>query len=304
MYDHVLLLAHGSPAAAPEVKPFLESLIQAKELQPERMAERTEHFQKIGNATPFGKSLQALADKLGKALAAFGVLAPVYAAVRHGGPSLKDAMVKIKKGKHSRGLAFILAPFKCDWTYEQYQQAVDQAKQAAGLSVIYDYLKIRHNHPLFTQALADKVRYTMRSLTLEQREFVHIVFVAPSIPRAISQLSDYEKEFAGACSLVIKDVAQPKWSLCYHSKDTASKEPWVEPDFSHILSQLNKEKERHVLLAPLGLVSERIESLYDLDIDARKKADTAGYGFMRAPTVIDHPKFLLMILDLMLEKMK
>ncbi len=303
MYDHVLILAYGQPSSAAEIKPFLESQIKSKELSPDRLAERTEHHQRTAGANNYAKTVQAFSEKLEKSLAAFGHMLPVYTGMRHLNPSLKDGMEKIKKKRHSRGLVLILAPFKCELTYERYQEAVDAAKQAAGLNVQYEYLKVRHNHPLFIQALADKARNTMRTLTLEQREFVHVVFTAPSIPKVMGQLCDYEKEISSTCQSVIKDVSQPKWSLCYHSREPG-KEAWIDPDFTYTLSQFNKDKERHVLFVPVGAIGESVETLYDLDVDYRKKADTAGYGFMRAPAVLDHPKVLLMALDLLLEKIK
>ena len=143
----------------------------------------------------------------------------------------------------------------------------------------------------------------MRKLTLEQREFFNVVFAAPAIPKNIAQLCDYEKEFAATCSMVIKDVSHPKWSVTYHSKDS-DKQAWVEPDYVSTIDQLNKDKERHVVFAPLGTVCESIETLYDLDVTVRKKAEATGYGFMRVPAVIDHNKFLLMVLDVILEKIK
>lgn len=302
MYDHVLVLAYGQPSSGGEVKTFAESQVKARELSAERVSERSEQLQKAVGSH-YAKTAVSFSERLEKALAAFGFALPVYTAMRHLNPSFKEAMEKIKKKRHSRGLALILAPFKSELTYERYQQAVDDAKNAAGLGVQYEFLKFKHNHPLFAQAVADKARNTMRTLTLEQREFVHVVFSAPSIPKVMAQLCDYEKEVAALCSLVIKDLAQPKWSLCFHSREPG-KEAWVEPEFSALLTQFNKEKEKHVLFIPLGAVAESVETLYDIDVDCRKKAETAGYGFMRSPAYLDHPKVLLSALDLLLEKIK
>lgn len=303
MYDHVLILGYGQPASAGEIKPFLEAQIKAKELAPDRLLSRTEHFQKAAGTYTYGKSLTAFAEKLEKAFLAFGMVMPVYAGARHMGPSLKEALEKIKKKKHTRGLALILAPYKCELTYERYQDAVKAGLSAAGMTVPYDFLKLKNTHPLFCQAIAEKSRAAMRTLTLEQREFVHVVFTAPAITKMMAQLCDYEKEVSATCSIVIKDLAQPKWSIGYHSQEPG-KEVWVEPDFTSLLAQFNKEKERHVLVIPIGSVVENIETLHDLDVETRKKADIAGYGYMRAAALMDHPKFMLAVLDILIEKIK
>jgi len=303
MYDHILILGYGQPSSTGEIKPFLESQIKAKELAPDRLPSRTEHFQKAAGTYGYGKTLSLFAERLEKALLAFGMVLPVYAGARHMGPSLKDAMEKIKKKKHTRGLALILAPYKCESTYERYQDAVKAAVSAAGLTVPYEYLKVKNTHPLFCQALAEKARAAMRTLTLEQREFVHVVFTAPAITKMMAQLCDYEKEVSATCAIVIKDLAQPKWSICYHSAEPG-KETWTDPDFASLITQFNKEKERHVLVIPVGSVMENIETLHDLDVETRKKADISSFGYMRAGAVMDHPKFMLSVLDVLIEKIK
>lgn len=303
MYDHVLILAYGQPSSAGEIKPFLESQIKAKELAPERLLSRMEHFQKATAAYAYSKSIVAFGERLEKTLMAFGIALPVYTGARHMGPSLKDAMDKIKKKRHTRGLALILEPFKCELTYERYQETVKSALAAAALTVQYDYLTLKNTHLLFCQALADKARMAMRTLSVEQREFVHVVFTAPSITRMMSQLCDYEKEVNATCSIVIKDLAQPKWSICYHSAEQG-KEAWIDPDFTSLLTQFNKEKERHVLFVPVAAIVENIETLHDLDVEARKKADVSGYAYSRSGAVMEHPKFMLSVLDSLIEKIK
>ncbi len=305
LYDHVLLLAYGSPATPQEVKPYLESLIQAKELAPDCLAEQMDHIVKAGGSLPQAKAIEKLAEKLEKMLSALGYQVPVFYGMRHGQPSIANALNLVKKRKGIRGLAVILSPHKSELTYERYTQAVDAARTAAGVqSVQYEYLKVRHNHSLFIQAWADQARAAMRKLSMDQREFVHIVFTGRAIPRSIAQLCDYEKEVTSTTQQVAKDLNHPKWTLAYQSRLDAGKETCTEPDISSVIPLLNKEKERHVLVVPIGLVAECLETRYDLDIDIRKKAEASGFGFMRAEMPVENPKFVLSILDMLAEKLK
>ena len=144
----------------------------------------------------------------------------------------------------------------------------------------------------------------MRKLAMDQREFVHIVFTGRAISRSIAQLSDYEKEVTATTQYVAKDLNHPKWTLAYQSRMDAGTETCTEPDIASVITQLNKEKERHVLVVPIGLVAECLETRYDLDIDIRKKVETGGFGFMRAEPPIENPKFVLSILDMLAEKLK
>jgi protoporphyrin/coproporphyrin ferrochelatase len=58
-----------------------------------------------------------------------------------------------------------------------------------------------------------------------------------------------------------------------------------------------------VVLAPIGFISDHLEVLYDLDVQARELCDSMGLPMARAKTVGVHPKFIAMIRELILERM-
>jgi ferrochelatase len=92
-------------------------------------------------------------------------------------------------------------------------------------------------------------------------------------------------------------------ALVYQSRSGAPGQPWLGPD---ILEYLREVKARNlasaVVLAPIGFISDHMEVLYDLDIEARNLCDSLSLTMTRAKTVGVHPKFIAMIRELLLER--
>jgi len=57
-----------------------------------------------------------------------------------------------------------------------------------------------------------------------------------------------------------------------------------------------------VVLAPISFISDHMEVLYDLDIEAKQLCDSLPLPMVRAKTVGVHPKFIAMIRELILER--
>jgi len=69
------------------------------------------------------------------------------------------------------------------------------------------------------------------------------------------------------------------------------------------LGELKQEGVRDVVIAPIGFVSDHMEVIYDLDIEARKLSERLGLNMIRARTAGTHPAFVSMIRELILERM-
>jgi ferrochelatase len=92
-------------------------------------------------------------------------------------------------------------------------------------------------------------------------------------------------------------------ALVYQSRSGAPGQPWLEPD---ILDYLGAVKTQNlasaVVLAPIGFISDHMEVVYDLDVEARELCDSLFLPMTRAKTVGVHPKFVAMIRELILER--
>ena len=115
---------------------------------------------------------------------------------------------------------------------------------------------------------------------------------------------DYVRQLEEVRSLVSTRLGVDNHALVYQSRSGAPGQPWLEPD---IVDYLREVKARNlasaVVLAPISFISDHMEVLYDLDVEARQLCDSLQLPMARAKTVGVHPKFIAMIRELILERM-
>jgi ferrochelatase len=95
-----------------------------------------------------------------------------------------------------------------------------------------------------------------------------------------------------------------RWQLAYQSRSGPPSQPWLEPDICDTLRVLKNEGADAVVVAPIGFLSDHVEVLYDLDVEARQLADDLGLTMVRAQTVGTHPAFVDMIRQLIVERIR
>jgi ferrochelatase len=145
------------------------------------------------------------------------------------------------------------------------------------------------------------VQEALALLPAAAREHAVLLFAAHSIPVAMAQRSQYVQEFTRSSELVAQHLGRSRWSLAYQSRSGNPKVPWLEPDILSTIRQLHARGESHVLVVPIGFLSDNVEVLFDLDVEARATAAEAGIGYSRASTVMDQPKFIEMCAALITE---
>jgi ferrochelatase len=121
-----------------------------------------------------------------------------------------------------------------------------------------------------------------------------IVFTAHSIPNAMADASPYVQELQAASKRVADAVGVSDWTLAYQSRSGPPTQPWLEPDIAVEL----KRKPGDVVIAPIGFLSDHMEVMYDLDVEARELCDELGIRMVRAGTVETHPAMIRMIAEL------
>ena len=177
-------------------------------------------------------------------------------------------------------------------------------KSGAGAPQI-DKLRAFFNHPGFIDATEDRVRAALQSLSANASQNIQIVYIAHSIPLSMAATCDYVRQLEEVRTLVSARLGVRNDALVYQSRSGAPGQPWLEPD---ILDYLRDVKARNlasaVVVAPISFISDHMEVLYDLDIEARQLCDSLSLPMARAKTVGVHPEFVGMIRQLIVEKME
>jgi len=308
-YDALLLVSFGGPERPEDVMPFLENVLRGKPVPRERMLEVAEHYYRLGGVSPINAQNRALIGALEAELQARGPNLPIYWGNRNWPPLLADALGQMAADGVRRGLAFFTSAFSSYSGCRQYLENIAQAQAEVGPSAPrIDKLRAFYNHPGFIEATADRVQAALDQIPAPRRAGADLIFTAHSIPVAMANHCRYEAQLQEACRLVAGQLGRGDWRLAYQSRSGPPSQPWLSPDILDLLRQRAAEQApgghtNDVVVAPIGFISDHMEVLFDLDVEAQDLCRELGLNMVRAATVGIHPKFVAMIRELIVERL-
>ncbi len=297
MSEAVLFISFGGPEKSEDIMPFLERVTSGRGIPKERLTEVAHHYEQIGGASPINAITRRQAEAVQAQLKNGACPWPVYIGQRNWHPLMEDTLRQMTRDGIKRAVGFVTAAHRCEASWERYVADVETASRRTGASPIIDYVDPWFDHPLFIEAISDRVR----SVAPIDKHPAWI-FTAHSIPTPMAQASRYVEELETTARLVAQRLGQPSWSLAYTSRSGRPQDPWLEPDVSDVLRDLKKKGVQDVLVIPIGFVADHVEVLFDLGIEAKQTAENLGLGFTRAPTVGDHPAFIRLIAELISQR--
>jgi ferrochelatase len=122
-------------------------------------------------------------------------------------------------------------------------------------------------------------------------EPVEVVFTAHSLPERILAMGDpYPDQLAETAAAVAARAGVTRWSVGWQSAGRTP-EPWIGPDLLSVLPMLVAAGAAGAVVCACGFVSDHLEVLYDLDVEARAEAAKLGLAFARTPSPNAHPAF-------------
>lgn len=303
-YDAILIVSFGGPESREDVIPFLENVLRGKNVPRERMLAVAEHYYRFDGRSPINQQARELISALEAELAQHGPKLPVYWGNRNWHPMLTDTLRKMQQDGIRRALAFVTSAYSSYSGCRQYREDIVRAQNEAGSNGLQiDKLRPFFNHPGFIEAVEDRLRDALGQMPTSARENIQIIYTAHSIPLSMANTSDYVRQLEEVRKIISGRLNITNDALVYQSRSGAPGQPWLEPD---ILDHLKEVKSRNlasaVVLAPVGFVSDHMEVVYDLDIEARKLCDSLQLPMVRAKTVGVHPKFITAIRELIEER--
>lgn len=294
-YDAVLVLSFGGPEKPGDVMPFLENVLRGRNVPRERMLAVAEHYHHFDGKSPINDHNRALIAELEEELASHGHRLPIYWGNRNWHPLLPDTLRQMRDDGVRKALAFVTSIFSSYSGCRQYLEDIDRARaEIDGAPEIHKLRKF-YNHPLFIEAQGEEVRTALGGRAAK------IIFTAHSVPLSMAETSDYQRQLQESCRLVAEHVGIGDWRLVYQSRSGPPSQPWLEPDIADVLREIPPGTD--VAVVPVGFVSDHIEVIYDLDVEAQAIAHERGINMVRAPTVGVHPKFVQMIRELIEERL-
>lgn len=283
-YDALLIVSFGGPEKCDDVIPFLENVLRGRNVPRERMLEVAEHYYHFDGRSPINDQNRALVAALRARIDL-----PVYWGNRNWRPMLADTVRQMREDGIGRALAFVTSAFGSYSGCRQYSEDIDRARAQVPGAPSIDKIRPFSTHPKFLEAMTDRVRAALHEVP-EGR----LVFTAHSVPLAMAQVSPYVAELRQASAAVASAVGRGEWDFAWQSRSGPPTQPWLEPDICDYL----RETRTDTVIVPIGFLSDHMEVIYDLDVEAKAVADELGIRLARARTVETHPAMIEMIAEL------
>ncbi|MGA1994695.1 MAG: ferrochelatase [Bryobacteraceae bacterium] len=298
-YDAILLLSFGGPEKREEVMPFLENVLRGRNVPRERMLEVAEHYYRFGGRSPINDYCRQLLAAMRASLPL-----PVYWGNRNWHPLLAETMRQMARDGVRRALALATSAYAGYSGCRQYLENIETARREVGEDApVVDKIPPFCAHPLFVQANAERVREAMERIAEAGRPAARVVYTAHSIPVAMAAASEYEGQIRATARAVSARLGIAAWDVAWQSRSGPPAQPWLEPDILTHLRALAVQGVEDVLIAPIGFLSDHMEVLYDLDVEAADLCSGLGLRMTRAGTAGLHPTLLRMIGELVREGM-
>ena len=274
MSDAIILMAYGSPSSAADVPEYLTDIRGGRPVSDEAIEELQERYRRIGGRSPLDQITEAQRAALEREV---GV--PVYVGMKHWRPRVADAVeAALAEGPDSL-VGVVLAPHYSQLSIAGYRDRLENALAGrAGLTFVESW----HDDQAFVEVLADRVRGFDGQ----------VVFTAHSLPERILRDGDpYRDQLLETARLVAQRAELERWSFAFQSASPTG-EPWLGPDILEELGTLSANGTQRVLVCPIGFVSDHLEILWDLDVEARERAAELGLELERIESLNDDPVFI------------
>ena len=311
----------GGPDSLDAVEPFLLNLFLdpdiipmgplgflrrplAKLISSRRSVPVRGKYAEIGGRSPIGTLTERQRGALVEALS--GEIDPVAViAMRYWHPLTAEAVEELRKAEPLDEI--VLLPLYPQFSYattlssfKEWRRVYGRLKGGAPERTVGQF----YDHPLYIQALAQRIGSVLRQFADSSR--IHLIFSAHGLPMSLVEKGDpYPNQIEATVRMVCEEGRRqyPGWPqthlLCYQSRVGPSK--WLQPPLTATIERLGAKGVKEMLVVPISFVTEHIETLHEINIEAREDAKKFGIEVFRMmPAVGDSPLFIAALKDVVL----
>jgi protoporphyrin/coproporphyrin ferrochelatase len=297
----VLVMAYGGPGSLDEIPGYLADIRHGRPTPRTVLEEITANYRAIGGSSPLLRvtrgQVSALAERLGEGYRC-------YLGMRHWAPWIEEVVGEMLEDGITHAVGLVLAPQFSALSVARYQQRVEDGLELYRGRIELAHVSSYHDAPGLIEAFASRVEAGVSCWPEDERNRVHVVFSAHSLPQRVLESGDpYGDQCLETARLVAVRAGLPdeRWSWSWQSAGR-SPEPWAGPDLAEHLTELAARGVRDVVSVPVGFVSDHVELLYDVDVRARGVAEGLGMRLERPPALNDDPVFVELLADLVRDR--
>jgi ferrochelatase len=301
----IVLFQLGGPDTLEAIQPFLYNLFcdpdiidfpfarigrkpLAKLISTTRARRVQHHYATIGGGSPIRRNTERQAQALEAGLRALGLDARCFVAMRYWHPFTGEAIEKLRAAGCDE---VVLLPL-----YPQYSSTSTGSSLNEWRRLFSDDLPVYcvenfYRNAAYLDSVAENINQALARFPVPERP--EIVFSAHGVPMSVIENGDpYQRQIEETVRLLMQGGG---WTnshrLCYQSKVGASR--WLQPSLHHTLRRLSAEGVREVCVVPVAFVSDHVETLAEIDREAREAAYRLGMTqFEMSAGLNDSPKFI------------
>jgi ferrochelatase len=298
----VLLMAYGGPERPEDVEPFLLDVRGGRPTPAELVEEIRGRYAAIGGGSPLLAISRRQAAAVERALRESegegegeGTGWRCFVGMRHWTPYVREAVAEIAAAGFERLVALCLAPHYSRMSVGAYHRALDAALAAEAEETGRRIEAMRvagwGDEPAFLDAVARRVAEGLAAWPEGERDGVHVLFTAHSLPaRLVAEGDPYADELRQTAAAVAERIGDLSWGFCYQSQAAGAKD-WLGPPLEDEIARLATAGVGSLLVAPIGFVADHVEVLFDLDVEAKQLAASVGVRLERTASLNDDDDF-------------
>jgi ferrochelatase len=302
----VLVMAHGTPPALEDLAAFYTEIRRGNPPSAELLADLERRYRAIGGTSPLNERTAAQVEGIRRAL---DERAPgrfdVAMGTKFAAPRIADAVAELGRAGVTGVIGLVLTPHFSTASVGDYARRARDAAGALGPTeggpLEVEMIDHWHLAPGFVALMATRVRHALASLPSEARRAAEVVFTAHSIPARLVDAGDpYAAQVAESATAIAEAARLDRWSVAWQSAGRTT-DRWLGPDVRAVIASLPAAGASAVVVCPVGFVSDHLEVLYDIDIEADATARDAGIPLTRTASLNDDPEFCAVLARVVLD---
>jgi ferrochelatase len=282
--EGVVVMAYGTPRGLDDVERYYTDIRHGRAPSPEALDDLTERYRAIGGSPLYETTLRqasGIEDRLD------GI--KTYPGQKHSPPFISDAIRALKEDEVQRAVGLVLAPHYSAMSVGDYERRARRAAEETGWGGSFEMIANWHLEPGFISWTARRVKEAVERLAVDDPL---VVLSAHSLPERILQKKDpYPEQLHETAEAVTSEAGVARWRTAWQSAGR-NDDAWLGPDILEVIDDAASRGESGIVLCPVGFVADHLEVLYDIDIEAKRRADDRGLALERTSMPNDDPEFL------------
>jgi ferrochelatase len=286
----VLVMAHGTPSSPEGIEPFYTRIRRGHPPTPELLADLTRRYLAIGGVSPLTERTATQVAGIAKTLEERH---PGVYDVRFGSkfepPMLEEAATSFRDEGFTKVIGIVLAPHSSSMSTEQY---MSRARETLGDAVEFVEIGAWYDAPGFLELIAQRVNDALDTIPATRHATTEVIFSAHSLPARVVELGDtYPEQLRESAQKAAKLAGVASFDVAWQSAGRTA-DPWLGPDILVALRDKSAAGFTDVISCPIGFVSDHLEVLFDIDIEAQSIAREVGLNLVRTASLNDDPDFM------------